>query len=117
MSIIHNCIFRERLKALIKYKNFHLYPTELEAVIAQIPGVKEVCVFGIHDPLVQERVAAAVVKTAGSNVTEEDIIGFVDEKVDDFKRIRGGVFFVDTPLPRTMVGKLRRKDVRELLGQ
>ena len=104
------------MKALIKYKNFHLYPTELEAVIAQVAGVKEVCVFGIPDPLVQERVAAVVVKTPGSNVTEDEIISFVEERVDDFKRIRGGVVFVDAPLPRTMVGKLRRKDVRKMLN-
>ena len=52
--------FDGRIKELIKYKNFHLYPNELEEIILKIEGVEDVAVFGRPEPSVQELVTALV---------------------------------------------------------
>ena len=50
---------------------------------------------------------------ATRKVTEEEIISFVNARVNaDFKKIRGKVLF-RSDLPRNTVGKLLRRDMRE----
>ena len=103
--------FDGRLKDLIKYKNHHLYPLEIEQVICQHPEVVEAGVFGRPDPSVQEYVTAAVVvKSIGSKVIEQEIIELVQQRVDDAKRLRGGVIFVDE-IPRNPQGKVLRREL------
>jgi 4-coumarate--CoA ligase len=102
--------FEGRHKDLIKYKNCHLYPLEIENIITAHPDVADAGVFGQPDPTVQELVTAAVVKVSGSNVNEEDIIDLVAKNVDDAKRLRGGVIFVDK-LPKNPQGKILRRQL------
>ena len=45
--------------------------------------------------------------------SEEDLLRFVDSKVASYKRLRGGVKFVEA-VPRSPSGKILRKDVREM---
>merc|ERR1712083_235167 len=72
-----------RLKELIKYKNFHLYPNELEELLMAHEGVKDAAVFGKPEPSVQELVTACVVRKKDAEVTANDLQMLVDEKVDD----------------------------------
>jgi 4-coumarate--CoA ligase len=104
--------FEGRLKELIKYKNCHLYPLEIENVITTHPDIIEAAVFGKPDPTVQELVTAAVVKIPGSKVTEQDIIDIVAKNVDDAKQLRGGVIFVEQ-LPKNPQGKIQRRKLIE----
>ena len=105
--------FDGRLKDLIKYKNCHLYPLEIEQVIGQHPDVIEAGVFGRPDPTVQEYVTALVVKSSESTVTEQDIIELVSQHVDDAKKLRGGVTFIDK-LPKNPQGKLLRRELLKI---
>ena len=66
-------VYEGRSKELIKYKNYHLYPLEIETIICKHPNVVEAGVFGRPEPTVQELVAAFVVKHG--NVSEYQIIG------------------------------------------
>ena len=63
--------FEGRLKELIKYKNIHMYPLEIENVICSHPDVIDVGGFGRPEPSVQELVTAIVVKKPNSTVTEQ----------------------------------------------
>jgi long-chain acyl-CoA synthetase len=56
--------FRGRLKRMIKSSGFNVYPSEVESVIAEHPGVEAVCVVGIPDESQGERVKAFVVPKA-----------------------------------------------------
>ena len=58
--------FDGRHKELIKYKNYHLYPLEIENIICSHTDVIEAAVFGKPDPIVQEYVTAAIVKVQGT---------------------------------------------------
>ena len=106
--------FDGRMKELIKYKNYHLYPNELEALIMQHEGVKDAAVFGKPEPSVQELVTALVVKSDPTDVTEDDLKKLVDEQVDDHKKLRGGVYFVNK-IPRNPQGKILRKNLLQLI--
>ena len=104
--------YEGRLKELIKYKNCHLYPLDIENVICKHPDVIEAAVFGLPEPTVQELVTAVVIKVPNSTVTKEEIRKFVDSQVDDAKKLRGGVFFADA-LPKNSIGKIQRKKLIE----
>ncbi|XP_052897771.1 uncharacterized protein LOC128304605 [Anopheles moucheti] len=104
----------DREKDIFKYRNFHVSPSDLEAIIAQIEGVLEVCVVGI--PADAERTTelptAAIVREAGSTLSANQVIDIVERQVSDFKRLRGGVYFMDQ-LPKTQSGKILRRTVLE----
>ena len=103
-----------RHKDLIKYKNSHLYPKEIEDLLMKLPGISEAAVFGKPDPLVQELVTAAVVVAAKAELSKEEIEKFVAENVDDHKKLRGGVHFVGE-LPRNPQGKILRKELLNII--
>ena len=105
--------FDGRHKDLIKFKNYHIYPLEIENVLCSHKDILEAGVFGRPDPLVQEYVTAVVVKVPGSNVTEEEIFDLVAENLDDSKKLRGGIIFVDE-LPKNPQGKILRRKLAEL---
>ncbi|KAL5275825.1 hypothetical protein ACFFRR_001580 [Megaselia abdita] len=106
----------DRKKEILKFKNFHYFPTEIELVILDLPDVIEVCVCGLPDLVMTDLPAALVVKRPESNLKEKDIIDYVSEKMADFKHLRGGVYFVDN-IPKTASGKNVRKKVKELVIQ
>jgi 4-coumarate--CoA ligase len=106
----------DRLKELIKYKGFQVAPAELEAILLNHPNIKDVGVVGVPDEDVGELPLAFVVKDPQSNLTEDDIIKYVAEKVSSQKRLRGGVVFVPV-IPKNPSGKILRRELRKLLGQ
>ena len=110
-----NLIYEGRMKDLIKYKNQHIYPLEIESVIRKHPEVMDVGVFGRPEPTVQELVTALVVKQANSTLTENEVISMVQEALDDSRHLRGGVAFVDK-LPKNPVGKTLRKKLPQLFN-
>ncbi|XP_055595240.1 uncharacterized protein LOC129745892 [Uranotaenia lowii] len=105
----------DRIKDIIKYNNFQVSPSELEAIICRLEGVVQVCVVGIPLPDASSDLATAViVRKDGSNLTGERVVEIVDSQVSDHKRLRGGVLFVDK-LPSSAAGKILRRKVKELV--
>ena len=74
----------DRKKEMIKYLNYQVAPSELEAHILKIDGVQNVCVVGIPDILAGDLAAAVVIKEMNSLITEQDI---VDEVASEFFNI------------------------------
>ncbi|XP_023938295.2 luciferin 4-monooxygenase [Bicyclus anynana] len=110
-----NYFYMDRLKTLIKYRNSHILPLEVEEQISTHPGVKEVCVVGVSDPLEGQVAVACVVKNGECHVTAQDIKDLVANKLSKNKQLRGGVVFVDQ-LPLTSSGKLARSKVLQLVS-
>ena len=86
-------------------------PTEIEDILQEIPSVRESLVFGFEDPNVQELISAVIVVNPGQTLTEQEVLDHVNNKVVDFKKIRGPILFRET-IPRNSVGKLVRKEMR-----
>lgn len=105
----------DRKKELIKVSGFQVWPREIEEVIAGHPGVLEVSVAGIPDPIRGEAPKAWVVLRQDAEVSAEEIRALCEEALVYYK-VPVEVVFIDA-LPRTMVGKvLRRELVREHLA-
>ncbi|XP_055641935.1 uncharacterized protein LOC129778835 [Toxorhynchites rutilus septentrionalis] len=84
----------DRKKDIIKYAGYQISPSEIENVILKIPGVLAVCVTGIPVPG-NDLPVALVIKAADSELTEDVIVDAVADSMVDFKRLRGGVYFID----------------------
>jgi acyl-CoA synthetase (AMP-forming)/AMP-acid ligase II len=103
----------DRLKELIKHKGYQVAPAELEAVLLEHPAVRDAAVAGAPDARAGEVPVAWVVTSAP--VSEEELLGWVSERVAPYKRVRA-VRVVDA-IPRSPSGKvLRRELVRALAG-
>jgi len=99
----------DRAKDLIIVSGFNVYPAEVEDVLAAHPEVAEVGVIGVPHPHTGEAVKAFVVATAGSDVHEETLIGWVGDHLARYK-CPSKVVFVDE-LPRNVSGKLLRREL------
>lgn len=102
-----------RNKEMFKYSNYQIVPSELEEILETHSGVLQAVVVGIPDPTYIDLPAAVIVRKNGSTVTEEELIKFMEGKVMDYKKFRGGIYFVNE-LPMTPSGKIRKIKVREL---
>lgn len=83
----------------------NVYPTEVEQVLGEHPGVADIAVFGVDDPDWGSRVCAAVVGTA----TEAELTAFAHEHLAPPKRPKTWTFRDD--LPRTLTGKVKRTEL------
>ena len=100
----------DRKKDLIKYKGYSVFPREVEDVIYEHPAVKVAAVVGVPDEESGEMPKAFIVLKEGVEVTEDEMIEFVRERVAPYKRIRAAEFRDE--LPMTLVGKVLKKDLR-----
>lgn len=94
-------------------KGFQVAPAELESVIRDHPEVADAGVIGVQHPVTGEAPKAFVVIKLGSKVRADDIREYVASRVANYKRLTGGVVFVES-VPRTNSGKLLRRELRKL---
>ncbi|KAI5194233.1 acetyl-CoA synthetase-like protein [Aureobasidium subglaciale] len=98
----------DRVKELIKYKGFQVAPAELEGILLGHGSVTDACVFGVDDEeqATQVPVACIVLQqdTNGNWITANTIKHWIDAKVSNAKRMRGGVFVVDE-IPNLIGGR------------
>ncbi|WP_024505932.1 long-chain fatty acid--CoA ligase [Bradyrhizobium sp. ARR65] len=100
----------DRKKDMILVSGFNVYPNEIEEVIASHPGVLECAVIGVPDEKSGEAVKAFVVKK-DPNVTAEEITKFCHSQLTNYKVPKHIEF--RTNLPKTNVGKILRRQLRE----
>jgi len=100
----------DRKKDMIDVSGFNVFPNEVEDCIARIPSITEVAVIGVPQPTGGERVRAYVVST-DPKLTEEDVIKHCRELLTAYKVPKEVIFRQE--LPKTPVGKILRKDLRE----
>jgi long-chain acyl-CoA synthetase len=100
----------DRKKDLIKYKDYSVYPRELEDVLYEHPAVKLCAVIGKPEPVVGEIPKAFIVLKDGATASEQEIQAFVNEKVAPYKAIRELEFRRELPL--SSAGKVLRRALR-----
>jgi long-chain acyl-CoA synthetase len=101
----------ERKKDLIKYKDYSVYPRELEDVLYEHPAVKLCAVVGKPSPVVGEIPKAFIVLKDGAKATEPKIMAFVKEKVAPYKAVREVEFRQELPI--SAAGKVLRRALQE----
>jgi acyl-CoA synthetase (AMP-forming)/AMP-acid ligase II len=102
----------DRKNDMIVSGGFNIYPGELENVIASHPEVIEVAVFGIPDTTWGETPMAVCTVAPEATVTEADIRALVSKRLGSYKQ-PSRVELQTEPLPRSPVGKLMRRALRE----
>lgn len=102
----------DRKKDMILVSGFNVYPTEIEAVAASCPGVMESACIGISHEKTGEAVVLYVVKTPDSTLDEHQLIEHCQKNLTAYK-VPKVIRFVDA-LPKSTVGKILRRELRDL---
>lgn len=100
----------DRKKDMIKVSGFNVFPNEIENVIAAHPKVLEVAAIGVPDARSGEVIKAFVVKRDPS-LTEEELKQYCYENLTNYKVPK--FFEFRTELPKTNVGKILRRALKE----
>jgi fatty-acyl-CoA synthase len=89
----------------------NIYPAEVEKAIQSITQVKEAAAVGMPDPRRGEVVAAFVSLKEGMNLSEQELIERISDKIAAFK-LPKKVFFVED-FPRNVSGKILKKELKK----
>lgn len=101
----------DRVKELIKYKGYQVPPAELEAVLLTHPKIKDAGCVPVPDDEAGELPKAFVVRTS-DDLTEEEVMQYVEERVAPYKKIRIVQFIAE--IPKSGSGKILRRVLREM---
>jgi fatty-acyl-CoA synthase len=104
----------DRLKDMIISGGENVYPAEVEQALYTHPAVAECAVIGVPDARWGEVARAVVVRRGGQQVTEADLIAYLDGRLARYKIPKTIVFTDD--LPHTASGKLLKPDIRQRHG-
>ena len=100
----------DRKKDMVLVSGFNVYPNEVEDVVAQMPGVLECAVVGVPDDKTGEAVKLVIVKKDPA-LTEAQVKEFCRANLTGYKQPR--VVEFRTELPKTPVGKILRRELRD----
>jgi long-chain acyl-CoA synthetase len=96
---------------MVIVSGFNVYPNEIEDVATGHPGVSEAAAIGVPDERTGEAVKLFVVRRDPA-LAEEDLAAFLRERLTGYKRPRHYAFVES--LPKTPVGKILRRALREM---
>ncbi|WP_374568658.1 long-chain-fatty-acid--CoA ligase [Ideonella sp.] len=100
----------DRKKDMILVSGFNVYPNEVEDVITQMPGVLECAAVGVPDEKAGEAVKVVIVKK-DPGITDADVRGWCEANLTGYKRPK--IIEFRTELPKTPVGKVLRRELRD----
>ena len=101
----------DRIKDMIAVGGFKVFPSQVEAVLVEHPTVKEALVIGVTDPYRGESPRAFVTLKETSEITGAALKDWLNARLGKHERVDAVV--VRANLPKTMIGKLDRKALRE----
>jgi long-chain acyl-CoA synthetase len=105
----------QRKKDMIIVSGFNVYPNEVEDVLFTHPAVLEAAVIGVPDPYRGEAVKAFITLRPGAAATADEVIEFCRANLAKYK-VPTLVEFM-TSLPKSAVGKVLRRELREMESQ
>ena len=100
----------DRKKDMVIVSGFNVYPNEVEDVVSNCPGVLECAVVGVPDEKSGEAIKLVIVKKDPA-LTEQIVRDYCHANLTGYKRPRHIVF--RTELPKTPVGKILRRELRD----
>ncbi|PIA90474.1 putative 4-coumarate--CoA ligase 1 [Cercospora beticola] len=107
-----NFYITDRVKELIKYKGFQVPPAELEGYLVAHEKIDDVAVLGVfkEEQATEVPVAYVVLKQGivASPAVEKEIVDWLNAKVANHKKLRGGVKFTNE-IPKSVSGKILRR--------
>ncbi len=107
-------VITDRKKDMLKPNGINVYPREIEEILYQFPGIREAAVVGEPCDRRGERPVAFVSLDEGMAFDEKALLGFLRERLADFKLPRRAI--VLPSLPRNATGKILKTALRERLN-
>jgi long-chain acyl-CoA synthetase len=104
----------DRMKDMLLYKGYNVYPREIEELLAAHPGVLAAAVVGRPDPAVGELPVAFVVR-ARPDLADTELMAAVNDQLVPYKHLRE-IHFVDS-IPVSAAGKILKRELRTRLAQ
>ena len=101
----------DRKKDMIISGGFNVFPSDLEAILAQHPAVAEAAVVGVASPRWGETPVAFVVPRVGAGDTATEIRDWVNQRVGKTQRL--AVVEIVSTLPRSAIGKILKRELRD----
>ena len=101
----------DRKKDMIISAGYNIYPREIDEVLHEIDGVREAVAVGIPHPTRGEIVKAYIVADPAANLKRGDVIAYCRRKLANYKVPKKVEF--RTELPKTLVGKVLRRTLRD----
>ena len=102
----------DRADDMIISGGYNIWPMELENVVTDFDGVIEVAVFGVPHEKWGESPHVVCVIESGCSLSEDEVMERCAERLGSYKK-PSGVTFTTDPLPKSPVGKVMRKTLRE----
>lgn len=102
----------DRIKDMIITNGYNVYPRNVEEAIYKHPSIEECIVAGLPDEQRGEIVKAWIKLKEDRNLTVEDLKKFLEDKLSPMEHPKR-IEIREEPLPKTMIGKLSRKDIVE----
>lgn len=106
-------VMADRRKELIINSGFNIYPSQVEEAVRSMPGIQDVAVVGMPDGSRGEAVVAALVLEPGASIDLENVRKWTQDKISHYSMPRS-IAILDE-LPRSQLGKVMRRSVREQL--
>jgi long-chain acyl-CoA synthetase len=103
-----------RLKNIIVFKGFNIYPEEIERVLAQASGVFKVAVFGLEHSIYGEVPVAVVEVFPGALVEQNDLLNFCKQRLAAYKIPHR--FVLMDKLPLSSFGKIDKRTVKKIIS-
>ncbi len=100
----------DRKKDMILVSGFNVYPNEVEDVVTQMPGILECAAVGVADAKAGEAVKLVIVRKDPA-ITEAQVRAYCEANLTGYKRPKIVEFRTD--LPKTPVGKILRRELRD----
>ena len=99
----------DRLKDMIAVSGFKVFPSQIEAILHHHPAVKEALVIGLPDAYLGEKPRAYVTLNDNATDSGEGLAAWLNPQLGKHERVDSVV--VRLTMPKTMIGKLSRKDL------
>lgn len=107
-------VMADRRKELIINGGFNVYPSEVERAIREMPGISDVAVVGVPNGTRGEQVVAALVLEPGAVVDLDAVRRWTADKLSHYEMPKSIAVLED--LPRSQLGKVMRRSVKEQLA-
>ncbi|QNE31127.1 acyl--CoA ligase [Sphingomonas sp. NBWT7] len=107
-------ILMDRKKDMIISGGFNIYPSDLEAILAQHPAVADCTVVGVPSDEWGETPVGFYVPCTGASETAEEVRGAVNAKLGKTQRL--SKLYVADELPRSAIGKVLKRELRDRIA-
>lgn len=111
-------VIHDRIKEMIKYKGLQVIPSELEGKLLEHSDVQDCAVTSVWDPSQATELPLAFIvlgpnaRNEPSEIVIERINRWLNQRIANHKRLRGGIRLVDS-IPKNPSGKILRRKLKE----